>query len=144
MMIPEINYWAVIVATLAAMVVGSVWYVPKVFGERWKRLAEVRDPETSMQAMLPLIVSIALSFLLAWVLAGAIAIAWHFYGGSYLSSALVTGLTLWAGFTAGRMIVHDVFAGRPTQLTVLNIAHELVLVVVMSFILGLWPPAGTV
>ena len=72
-------------------------------------------------------VSIALSFLLAWVLAGSVAIAWHFYGGGYLVSALVTGLTLWAGFTAGRMIVHDVFAGRPSQLTVLNIAHELVL-----------------
>lgn len=143
-MIPEINYWAVLVATVAAMVVGSIWYVPKVFGARWKKLADVREPQTSLQAVLPIIVSIALSFLLAWVLAGSIAIAWHFYGGDYLSSALVTGLTLWAGFTAGRMIVHDVFAGRPTQLTVLNIAHELLLVVVMSIILGLWPPAGTV
>jgi hypothetical protein len=143
-MIPEINYAAVAVATLAAIVVGSIWYVPKVFGARWKRLAEVRDPETSLQAVLPIIVSIALSFLLAWVLAGSIAIAWHFYGGGYLSSALVTGLTLWAGFTAGRLIVHDVFAGRPTQLTVLNIAHELLLVVVMSIIIGVWPPAGTV
>lgn len=143
-MIPEINYAAVAVATVAAIVVGSIWYVPRVFGARWKKLAGVRDPETTLQAVLPIIVSIALSFLLAWVLAGAIAIAWHFYGGSYLSSALVTGLTLWAGFTGGRMIVHDVFAGRPTQLTVLNIAHELLLVLVMSVILGLWPPAGTV
>ncbi|CAN7155107.1 DUF1761 domain-containing protein [Microbacterium sp. LjRoot45] len=143
-MIPEINYWAVLVATVAAIVVGSIWYVPKVFGARWKRLAEVRDPETAAEAWLPIIVSIALSFLLAWVLAGSVAIAWHFYGGGYLTSALVTGLTLWAGFTAGRFIVHDVFAGRPSQLTVLNISHELVLVVVMSLIIGVWPPAGTV
>jgi hypothetical protein len=134
----------VLVATVAAIVIGSVWYVPRVFGARWKRLANVRDPETSVEAMLPIIVSIALSFLLAWVLAGAVAIAWHFYGGGYLSSALVTGITLWAGFTAGRMIVHDVFAGRPSQLTVLNIAHELLLVVVMALIIGVWPPAGTV
>jgi len=27
---------------------------------------------------------------------------------------------------------------------VLNIAHELVLIVVMSLIIGVWPPAGTV
>ncbi len=144
MMIPEINYWAVLVATFAAIVIGSIWYVPKVFGARWKRLADVREPETSLEAMLPIIVSVALSFLLAWVLAGAVAIAWDFYGGDYLWSSLVTGLTLWAGFTAGRMIVHDVFAGRPSQLTVLNIAHELVLIVVMSLIIGVWPPAGTV
>lgn len=31
-MLPEINYWAVILATLSSMVVGSIWYTPKVFG----------------------------------------------------------------------------------------------------------------
>jgi len=143
-MIPEINYWAVLLATVAAMVIGSVWYVPKVFGNRWKKLARVRDPETTTEAMLPLMVSVVLAFLLAWVLAGSVAIAWHFYGGGYFSSAIVTGLTLWAGFTAGRFITHDVFEGRPSQLTVLNISHELVLVVAMSIIIGVWPPAGTV
>jgi len=143
-MIPEINYWAVLVATVAAAVIGSIWYVPKVFGNRWKRLSGARDAETSAEAWIPLIVSVALAFLLAWVLAGSIVIAWHFYGGGYLWTALVTGITLWAGFTAGRMIVHDVFAGRPSQLTVLNIAHELLLVVAMSVVIGLWPPVGTV
>lgn len=143
-MIPEINYWAVLVSTVAAIVIGSVWYVPKVFGARWKRLARARDPETTTEAILPLMMSTVLAFLLAWVLAGSVAIAWHFYGGGYFWSAIVTGLTLWAGFTAGRFITHDVFEGRPSQLTVLNISHELVLVVVMSIIIGVWPPAGTV
>lgn len=143
-MIPEINYWAVLASTVAAIVIGSIWYTPRVFGERWKKWGDVVDPQTSTQAMLPILVSIALAFLLAWVLAGSVAIAWHFYGGSYFSSALVTALTLWAGFTAGRIITHDVFMGRPSQLTILNISYELVLVVVMSVIIGVWPPAGTV
>ncbi|MBZ6373043.1 DUF1761 domain-containing protein [Microbacterium aurum] len=143
-MIPEINYWAVLAATVASIVIGSVWYTPKVFGDRWKRWGGVADPETSTQAWLPIVVSIVLAFLLAWVLAGSVAIAWHFYGGTYLASAIITGLTLWAGFTAGRLITHDVFAGRPSQLTVLNISYELVLVIAMSAIIGVWPPAGTV
>lgn len=143
-MIPEINYAAVLVATVAAIVIGSIWYTPKVFGARWKRLAEVKDPQTSAQAWLPIMVSIALSFLLAWVLAGSVAIAWHFYGGAYLASSIVTALTLWAGFTAGRLITHDVFAGRPSQLTILNVLYELVLVLVMAVVIGVWPPAGTV
>lgn len=143
-MIPEINYWAVLLATVAALVIGSVWYTPRVFGDRWKKWGQVTDPETSAQAWLPILVSVALAFLLAWVLAGSVAIAWHFYGGGYLGSAIVTGLTLWAGFTAGRFITHDVFAGRRSQLTILNISYELVLVLVMSVIIGVWPPAGTV
>ena len=52
--------------------------------------------------------------------------------------------TLWAGFTAARFITHDAFEGRPTSLTVLNIAHELVTVLIMALIIGVWPPAGTV
>lgn len=143
-MIPEINYWAVLLSTVAAIVIGSIWYMPRVFGDRWKKWGDVVDPQTSAQAVIPIIVSIALSFLLAWVLAGSVAIAWHFYGGSYFSSALITALTLWAGFTAGRIITHEVFMGRPSQLTILNISYELVLVVVMSVVIGAWPPAGTV
>lgn len=142
--IPEINYWAVLASTVAAIVIGSIWYNPKVLGERWAKLADARNAETTTQAVLPIILSIALSFLLAWVLAGSVAIAWHFYGGGYFSSAIITALTLWAGFTAGRIITHDVFMGRPVQLTVLNVVYELVLVLAMAVIIGVWPPAGTV
>ena len=55
-----------------------------------------------------------------------------------------TGVILWAGFMAARFITHDAFEGRPSSLTVLNIAHELVTIVIMALIIGVWPPAGTV
>jgi hypothetical protein len=143
-MIPEINYWAVLVATLSTMVVGSVWYAPKVFGTRWAKLAGVPMDGTGKDAVGPIAVTVVVSFVTAWVLAGAITIAWHFYGGSYLVSAIVTAILLWAGLTAARLITHDAFEGRPSGLTVLNIAHELVTLVIMAAILGVWPPAGTV
>ena len=54
---------------------------------------------------------------------------------------MVTGVLLWAGFTAARFITHDAFEGRPSALTIMNIAHELVTVVVMALIIGVWPPA---
>ena len=38
-MIPEINYWAVLVATASSMVVGSIWYSRRVFGTRYAVLA---------------------------------------------------------------------------------------------------------
>ncbi len=146
-MIPEINYWAVLIATVGSMVVGSLWYMPQTFGRRWARLAHVDldDPQrTAAQAWMPLIIGAVMSFVTAWVLAGASAIAWHFYEGSFLIGSIVTAILLWAGFSAARFITHDSFEGRPTSLTVLNIAHELVTVVVMAVLIGVWPPAGTV
>lgn len=139
-MVPEINYWAVIVATLSTMVVGTIWYTPKVFGNRWMKLAKV-TPGSGASAVVPILVTLVVSFISAWVLAGATTIAFHFYGGSYLVAALVTGILLWAGFTAARFITHDAFEGRPSALTVMNISHELVTVVVMALIIGVWPPA---
>jgi len=142
--IPEINYWTVLLATLSTMIVGSIWYTPKVFGTRWARLANVDMDRPGATAVMPILTTVIVSFITAWVLAGATAIAWHFYEGSFFWSAIVTGVALWAGFTAARFITHDAFEGRPTPLTVLNIAHELVTVLVMAVIIGVWPPAGTV
>lgn len=144
-MIPEINYWAVLLATVGSMIVGSVWYMPQTFGRRWAKLAgvDISNPQTTAaQAWMPIIVGVLMGFVTAWVLAGASAIAWHFYQGSFLVGAIVTAILLWSGLTAARFITHDSFEGRPTSLTVLNIAHEIVTFVVMAVIIGVWPPAG--
>lgn len=143
-MVPEINYWAVVLAMLSSMVVGSLWYTPKLFGTRWAKLANVDMTGSARSAVWPIITTVIVSFITAWVLAGASAIAWHFYEGSFFLGTVVTGVLLWAGFTAARFITHDAFEGRPTQLTTLNIAHELVTIVIMAVIIGVWPPAGTV
>lgn len=143
-MVPEINYWAVVLATLSSMVVGSIWYTPKVFGDRWMRLAKVTPDRKGSSAIVPIVVTVLVSFITAWVLAGATAISWHFYGGEYWWNAIVTAVVLWAGFTAARFITHDAFEGRPSSLTVLNIGHELLLMLIMAVIIGVWPPAGTV
>lgn len=143
-MVPEVNYWAVLLATLSSMIVGSIWYSPKVFGTRWSKLANVDMDRPAATALWPIVTTVIVSFITAWVLAGASAIAWHFYGGSWFWGAVITAVTLWAGFTAARFITHDAFEGRSTRLTTLNIAHELVTVVVMAAIIGVWPPAVTV
>lgn len=143
-MFPEINYWAVLLATASSMVVGSLWYTPKLFGTRWARLANVDMNRPGVSAVLPILATVIVSFVTAWVLGAATTIAWDFADGSYFLTAVATGAVLWAGFTAARFITHDAFEGRPTSLTVLNIAHELVTVVVMAVIIGVWPPAGTV
>lgn len=134
-MVPEINWLAVILATVSTMVVGSVWYTPKVFGTWWEKVARV---ENKANAVVAIVTTVIVSFISAWVLAGAAAIAQHFYGGSFLANTIVTAIILWAGFTAARFITHDAFENRPRMLTLLNISHELVTFLVMALIIGLF------
>ncbi|ANJ26439.1 DUF1761 domain-containing protein [Agromyces aureus] len=138
----EVNYWAVLLATLSTMIVGSFWYTPAVFGNYWMRVAKVDMEDRS--AVGPILTTLLVSFISAWVLAVAVTVVWTALGGSFLLVALTTALLGWAGFTAARFITHDAFEGRPAGLTILNIAHELVTFVVMGLIIGAWPPAGTV
>jgi hypothetical protein len=134
-MVPEINWWAVIAATLSTMVVGTIWYAPKVFGNWWEKAAKV---EMKGSAVTAIIITVIVSFISAWVLAGAAAIAQEFYGGSFLVNSIITALILWAGFTAARFITHDAFENRPRMLTLLNISHELVTFLIMALIIGLF------
>jgi len=136
-MVPEINIWAVLLATVSSMVVGSIWYSRRVFGGYWMRMAGHDEETVRQNAVAPIVITLLVGLVTAWVLAGAIAITQNFYGGSFLANALVTALILWAGFTAARMVTHDVFDRRPAGLTVLNLAHELVTLEVMALIIGL-------
>lgn len=141
-MIPEINIWAVLVATLSTMVVGTLWYTPRVFGNYWMRIAKVDVSGDSKDAIRPILITLVVSLISAWVLAGGAAIAQDFYGGNFLLNTLITAVILWAGFTASRFITHDAFEGRPAGLTVLNCAHELVTYLVMALIIGLFGISG--
>lgn len=97
------------------------------------KVARVEKPANAVYAI---VLTVIVSFISAWVLAGAAAIAQHFYGGSFLANTVVTAIILWAGFTAARFITHDAFENRPKALTLLNIAHELVTFLVMALIIG--------
>ncbi|WP_336644930.1 DUF1761 domain-containing protein [Microbacterium sp. USHLN186] len=141
-MVPEINYWAVLVATASSVLVSALWYSHGVMGARWSRLAGVDLDHPSRRPLWPMLTTVLLAFITAWVLAGAASIAWHFYGGAYFWASAVTAVTLWAGFTAARLITHDAFEGRSTRLTTLNIGHELLTIAVMAIIIGVWPPSG--
>jgi len=138
-MVPEINYWAVLLATISSMVVGSVWYTPRVFGNYWMKQAGITPSGDARDAIRPIAITVVVSFITAWVLAGAVFISWEFYGGSFLVNSLVTGFILWAGFTAARFITHDAFDKRTAGLTALNCAHELVTILIMALIIGVWP-----
>jgi hypothetical protein len=48
------------------------------------------------------------------------------------------GLLIWVGFAAGLLAVTTYFGGRPRRLWVINAGYQLVSLVVMGAILGVW------
>jgi len=139
----DINYLAVFLAAVSSMVVGSVWYLPAVFGKSWMKMTKVKmasdDVKGAKAAWMYGSVFLA-SLLTAYVLAHVTFLANQFFANSYLQDALATAFWLWVGFTGARLYVHDTFEGRRKKLTLLNSLHELVTVLVMALIIGLLQP----
>jgi hypothetical protein len=134
-----VNYWAVLLAAVASMVVGASWYAQSVFGKRWAKLAKVKmDKEMSGSQMAVMYGGTFLASLItAYVLAHVTYLSYDFFKYSFLETALTTAFWLWLGLTAARVYVHDTFEGRPVQLTALTAGFELVTLVVMALIIGL-------
>lgn len=141
-MVPEINYFAVILATVASMVVGFVFYLPAVFGRRWMDLVGHSDESVEGGPAWLYPVVVLASFITAGTLAGTTFLAHEFYGGNFFTTALITGWILWLGFTAARMFVHDLFDTRDLQITVLSALNELITITAMALVIGFWPPSG--
>jgi len=133
----EINWLAVVLATVSTMVVGSIWYTPSVFGTMWMKLAKVKPTGKASDATSAILVTLVVSFISAYVLAHVTFLAHEFFKNSMLQDALSTAFWVWLGFTAARFITHDAFEMRPKKLTLLNISHEFVTFMVMGLIIGL-------
>lgn len=134
----QVNYLAVVLAMVSSMVVGSIWYSMGVFGKTWAKLARIDMTKDKGSVARPIITTMVVSLITAYVLAHVTFLSNKFFANSYLMDALTSAFWLWLGFTAARFITHDAFESRPTKLTVLNLGNELVTIMLMGLIIGLF------
>lgn len=131
----QVNYVAVVVATVVAMVVGTVWYAPKVFGNAWIKLAKIEPkPETMPWVMGNALVS---SLIMAFVLAHMAYLAHVFYNNSFLSDTLLTAFWVWLGFQVLRNFMHDQFNQRRKKESLIHAGNDLVTIMAMALVIGL-------
>lgn len=133
----EVNLVAVLVATVAAFVVGALWYGP-LFGKKWKELMGLTDESvksmkmTMMQAMVGGFVT---TLVLVYVLA-------HFLNlipEGTVGAALTLAFWVWLGFVATIMMNSVWYENRPWKLYLINASHYLVAICVAALVLAWWP-----
>lgn len=136
----QINWIAVFLAMVSSMVVGSIWYAKPILGEKWQKLVKLDDKKMQKGAVKAMGITVVVSLITAFVLAHVTYLSYSFFDTSFMSAALTTAFWVWLGFTASRMITHDAFEQRDTKLTMMNITHELVTLLVMGLVIGWLQP----
>ena len=69
----DFNFYAILAATLVSLVVGFVWYNPKVFGTIWMQETGMTDEKAQKGNMLKIFgLTIVYSFLISFMLSGMV------------------------------------------------------------------------
>ena len=142
-MVP-INYLTVLVAAIASMVLGFLWY-ELLFGKQWMALMGF-TPERIEQAKANNGKGMGKSYFLAFV--GALVMAFVLshtlvFAQSYMnvegiSSGLSSGFWMWLGFVAPITLGSVLWDGKPWKLWMLTNSYYLLTLLVMGTILALW------
>ena len=130
-----LNYWAVLVAAVAAWVLGMAWYM--ALSKQWlaalgKTEADMKGPDGKPKSYVPLVLVFVAELIMAWMLAGLLG---HL-GAVTVKNGVISGAFLWFGFVLTTLATNNAFGQRKVMLTVIDAGYWLAVLVVMGAIIG--------
>jgi hypothetical protein len=133
----EVDIYAVVVAGLAAMVLGFFWYDSFFFGKQWMKLNKfdkkdmyVRHTHIGLDYFLGIFATILSAYVLALVIG--------VFDWTSLESGAFAGLIVWIGFIAPTMFGKVLWERMPFKLYLIDTGYHLVAFVLMGMVLNAW------
>jgi hypothetical protein len=127
-----INFWAVVVAAVAAFVVSSVWYI--VFGKELAKASAAFAEAMQKPQPWKMLVVIVQSLVLALVLAYFIGLI----GDVNWMGAVRVGVLLWIGLSAVQWVGSIMWEKVPLKMAAIHAGDWLVKLVLIAVIVGVW------
>ncbi|MGH2751919.1 MAG: DUF1761 domain-containing protein [Actinomycetota bacterium] len=131
----DLNWLAVIVATVAYFALGAIWYAPPVFGNLWMRSGGIQVPEQPQATfyIVPFITCLLATIALAMLAAAT--------GSDTVGEGIVLGLVTGVGIAAAALLVSGFFDPQKPQAPVwvaVVAGYHLVGLLIAAIILSLW------
>ncbi|HEY4496986.1 MAG TPA: DUF1761 domain-containing protein [Candidatus Paceibacterota bacterium] len=132
----DINFVVVILAAIASMALGMIWYSPIGFGKKWMSLVGVSVDAKPKGAMKSYFLSFFAAIIMAYVLSLFIINA----PPVSISSAIQIAFWVWIGFVATTNISEYLFSPtpKPMALFVLNAGYHLASLMTMAIVISIW------
>lgn len=136
----HLNWLAVFVAAIAAMVLGFLWYSPLLFAKAWTReMGYDMNDKAKMEEMRKSAgPAYAGSFVASLISAFTLALILHGLRAEDLHFGLMAGFHIWLGFVATVQFTGALFAKQSMKLFAINTGYQLVCYLAMSAILTVW------
>lgn len=130
----DLNYWSILAATASSFLVGYIWYNWSVFGASWAthvglKKKDLQKPEGMGKTFLMTGVG---SFIAASVLA-ALLLATNT---TSVSDSMIFGFVLGFGLRLSAHVMHNGFAMRSQQLSLIDGVHDALQLAVMGGVMA--------
>ncbi len=132
-----VNYLAVLVCGISAMLIGSFWYGP-VFGKIWMELSGIKTKDIKTAKKEGMAWRYLLNFISALVMAYILAHFLYYTNAKTILDAITAAFWLWLGFIATVSLGSVLWEGKSFKLYFLNNAYSVVSIFVMAMILVSW------
>ncbi len=129
----SVNWLAVIVCVVIAMLSGFIWYHPKVFFPAWWSGIGKSGQTGNPNPMIYVFTIIA-----ALVEAVSVAFLLKTMGATSIGSGMLAGFMLWLGFVAPTNLVNKLFAGHGLKVWAIEAGNHLLNLLIFGAILGAW------
>jgi hypothetical protein len=126
----HVHWLAVVIAAVAGVVIGFVWYMPAVFGRRWATEGGFELP-TSQTSPIVYVMSVVQALLTAYVIG-------LFAGGAGIVNGAVIGLLFWVVVAAVTYSI-VLYERRSVTYWAISAGYWLVTLLVMGAIAGYFP-----
>jgi hypothetical protein len=134
-MFGSVNWLAIVVATVASMALGFVWYM--VLANQW--MAAINKTREQIMAnsggATPYILAALMQLIMAYSLALFIP---RLMGATTISNGLIVAFHAWLGFVITSMIINHRYQGSKWSLTLIDGGYLLGVLLVQGLVLGLF------
>ncbi len=131
----DLNYIAILVCAIAAMVIGSVWYSPFLFGKIWMKEMHMREEFTKGKSMG---VTYAGAFLMALLTAFVLALYVNNMEAQTAAEGAEAALWPWLGFILPVLASGVLWERKSFKAFAIAASNTLLTMVVTGVILAIW------
>ncbi len=133
-MFTKVNFWAIILASISYLIIGSLWYSPLLFGKLWIKLIGFCDEDFKRSQRLWVI--LVFSFLSALI--ASFLISTILGPKSNAEFGAIVGVAIAICWISMSKLTDVLFENKPVKLFLLHAGFDVVAFMVMGAIVGYW------
>ncbi len=135
MFFTNVDWLAVLIAAIANMVIGALWYSPMLFGKSWMKLTGMSEAKIKAAKKSGMMQSYTIAFIGSLLMAYVFAVILTLTASATLAAASKMAVWVWLGFIAPVMLGMVLWEGKSVTLYLMNILYYLVALLAMGVVL---------